>query len=475
MSNGCTLHEINCCILDIDEIRLNQAMDLSNIMGMLTPLESLEQKAMDFIIDNFGILYKTPEFCRLPDSLVLKILRSDRLNVSSEEEVFHAVRLWITFDENNRKEKLIDMLSSVRLTLLSLEFFLLEVVELCEPFEECMINLNQAVYEMMIPNHLSKPKYRMGRAKLAVIGDSELTDASSTIDIYDGVRNTWTQSKKLNIDRARFGSVVVNDWILIIGGCRPIRICEAIIGVPLSEVIYIDLKDGQIHELKSLNGPRFNFQVATISDDSSTDVYVIGGFSDYKTALTTVERWNSEKQIWKKNIARMLTISIHPGVSVINDNIYLTGGLRTINLKIYCTDLVQMYSPKNNKWIYCTPMIQKRANHSSVTINGKLYVGGGFCSIIGNQIRHLISMESFDPVANVWTSFSELPSARSGAALIFSQNKLFLIGGTVAQKSLDDVCEYDPRCEEWIARKSLSIPRTGVQALILPYDVIDFQ
>ncbi|XP_077301677.1 kelch-like protein 25 [Arctopsyche grandis] len=391
--NGCTLHEINCCILDIDEIRLNQAMDLSNIMGMLTPLESLEQKAMDFIIDNFGILYKTPEFCRLPDSLVLKILRSDRLNVSSEEEVFHAVRLWITFDKKNRKEKLLDMLRSVRLKLLSMEFFLLEVVELCDPFEGCMINLNQAVYEMMIPNHLSKPKYRMGRAKLAVIGDSEFTDASSTIDIYDGVRNTWTQSKKLNIDRARFGSVVVNDWILIIGGCRPIRIFEAIIGVPLSEVIYIDLKDGQIHELKSLNGPRFNFQVATISDNSSTDVYVIGGFSDYKTALTTVERW-----------------------------------LKNYQLKDLLTDLVQMYSPKNNKWIYCTPMIQKRANHSSVTINGKLYVGGGFCSIIGNRIRHLLSMESFDPVANVWTKFSDLPSARSGAALIFSQNKLFLIG-----------------------------------------------
>ncbi|XP_077301682.1 kelch-like protein 38 [Arctopsyche grandis] len=450
-----------------------QATELSNITEM-TLSECLEQKAMDFIINNFRILYRMPEFCRLPDYIALKILYSDRLNVSSEEEVFHAVRLWVNFDEENRREKLIYMLRSVRLTLLSIEFFLIEVVPFCDPCYECTDNFFRAVEEIMVPSLFNRPKYRMGRAKLAVIGASEFTDASKTIDVYDGVKNTWTLSKNLNIDRARFASVVVNDWILILGGCKLIQMFGEPVDTPISEVGYIDLKDGQIYKLKSLHAPRFDFQMVTISADSSIDVYVIGGADINKKAVTRVERWNSVEQIWKKNIAHMLTGLIYSSASVINDNIYVTGGCKFLNNNMYCTDLVQRYSVKTNKWIYCTPMIQKKANHSSVTINGKLYVAGGFRNIIGTEIRLLHSMESYDPVANVWTTFSNLPSPRSGAGLIFFQNKLFLIGGSGKYSNLDDVWEYDASAETWINRRNLNTSRSTLCALILPYDVIDF-
>lgn len=68
-------------------------------------------------------LYKTQDFLNLPASTVTEILKSDDLIVPSEEVKFNSVKLWINHDEAHRKKDLVQLISSVKLSWLSLEVF----------------------------------------------------------------------------------------------------------------------------------------------------------------------------------------------------------------------------------------------------------------------------------------------------------------------------------------------------------------
>ena len=54
------------------------------------------------------------EFLLLNAEQLNEILTSDDLNVTKEEEVFHALLAWIQHDSESRKTQFIDILPSVR-------------------------------------------------------------------------------------------------------------------------------------------------------------------------------------------------------------------------------------------------------------------------------------------------------------------------------------------------------------------------
>lgn len=64
-------------------------------------------------------------------------------------------------------------------------------------------------------------------------------------------------------------------------------------------------------------------------------------------------------------------------------------------------------------------------NFKSVVMNGKLYIVGGY---IIQSTTYVENVESYDPDANLWTSFCNLPGPRLGANMCVFQNKLILIG-----------------------------------------------
>ncbi|XP_077289870.1 kelch-like protein 28 [Arctopsyche grandis] len=232
------------------------------------------EKAMSLTPCNFKILHKTPDFLNLPASALAEILKSDNLN-SLAEEVFHSVKLWISYDETNRRSESVELLSLVNLTSLSIEFLVMEVMTFCASYPECIGILKQTMLTIL-PNYQRTNQNRKSY-KIALVGDYN-ADFASSIDIYDEKTNSWSLSKDFNFNRSSFVSVLVDDWILIIGGFYS-----------LDKVDYIDLKDGQKHPLEPLNQGRCFFSAVTLRNDSSTDVYVIGGY-DFDEYFSSVER-----------------------------------------------------------------------------------------------------------------------------------------------------------------------------------------
>ncbi|XP_077289618.1 kelch-like protein 24 [Arctopsyche grandis] len=455
--------------INIGEKHLKKLLELANLLEVKIPPQfktvnksnclnvlkstgdsELLKKAMDLTLENFETLHKTQGFLNLPLFNLMEILKSNDLNVPSEESVFRAVKLWVNHDNANHKSNLAQLMKSVRLSLLSLEFIVNEVMTFCNSCAECMTTIRQEIINKNDKSFVSKETPRRKIQKMALVGGSN-TDMANTIDIFDGLKNSWTLSKNIGINKYYFASVLVGDWILIIGGVNSSN------ATVTSEVEYIDLKSGEKKPLKPLNRARYEFSAVTLRRGSSTDVYAIGGRdNDY---LSSVERWSSNTGDWQIIAPLLIAVSDH-SASVIADKIYITGGLTDENGKSISKNKVQMYSVETNSWTYRAQMIQGRYNHSSVAFKGKLYVAGGF----DRQTRtYLDSVEHYDPNANVWTAFIKLPQVAVGISLGSFQNKLFSMGG-----GSRDVWEYDETNKSWKPSTSLSIGRYNAVAHVIP-------
>ncbi|XP_077295866.1 kelch-like protein 7 [Arctopsyche grandis] len=437
-----------------------KTVDLSNCLEILksTGDSKLLKHVMDLTLKNFETLRKTQDFLNLPVSNAIEILKSNDLLVHSEESVFKAVKLWVNHHDANRKKELAPLMRSVRLSLLSMEFLVNEVMTFCNSCAQCMTTIRQEIINKTDKSFVQRETPRTKGKKMALVGGFDL-DVANTIDIFDGLKNSWTLSKNIGINKRSFASVLVGHWIVIIGGDNSSN--KAVISVE-----YIDLKSGQKQPLNPLNQARSHFSAVKLPRDSSTDVYAIGGYGS--GILSSVERWSSNNGDWEI-IAPLLVAVSHQSGSVIVDKIYITGGRTIENANDVSTNKVQMYSAETNSWTYRAQMIQRRQNHSSVAFKGKLYVAGG---MIWESLAFLDSVEHYDPNANVWTAFTKLPTPERGISLCCFQNKLLNMGRFDGKGHLSDVWEYDETNKSWKASTSLSIGRRFAVAHVIPYDSI---
>ncbi|XP_077288413.1 kelch-like protein 23 [Arctopsyche grandis] len=435
-----------------------ETIDFTNCLEALCLTDDpiLRNKAIILTANNFKILHKSPYFLSLPILTIAKIVKSVELSVSAEE-IFKAVKLWVNFDKANRRPGLVELLSFVKLPLLSIELLVTEVVDLCSSSPEC-IAIFQQVMKSILPD-FQKKRLHGKKNKIALVG-AEYIYTTNNIDVYDGRNDSWSLSEDFQFNTYNLASVLVDDWILIIGGSK----FNAV-----TSVDYIDLTDGQKHQLKPLNQARCSFSAVTLSNDLSTDVYVIGGLANWKY-LSSVERWNSKTKNWDMKVAPLLQGVCFHSASVIDDRIYVTGGVIYKDEIETSTNEVQMYSVEFNSWSYRAPMIQKRRGSSSIAIKGKLFVAGGYYY---ETNLYLDSIERYDPDADLWTDYCKLPNPVYGVSLCCFRNKLLCMGGyEVHIGAVSNVWEFDEATKSWKALKSLSNSRYYAVALVIPQDSI---
>ncbi|KAM3616552.1 uncharacterized protein V6R79_019731 [Siganus canaliculatus] len=99
-------------------------MDLRNCLPLLSLAEaygsaSLLRSANDFVVQNFSELSKTQDFLEMQVNVLEACLRSDALNVPSEEDVVKSLLRWIHHDLPQRQKLLPGLLSLTRLHHLS--------------------------------------------------------------------------------------------------------------------------------------------------------------------------------------------------------------------------------------------------------------------------------------------------------------------------------------------------------------------
>ncbi|XP_017467940.1 PREDICTED: kelch-like protein 40b [Rhagoletis zephyria] len=77
---------------------------------------------------------QTPDFLRFEAEKLQAIIESNNLNVTCEEDTFHAIKRWYEYDTSVRQQQLPDLIGRLRLTHFDTNFLLRNVKTLpgCE-------------------------------------------------------------------------------------------------------------------------------------------------------------------------------------------------------------------------------------------------------------------------------------------------------------------------------------------------------
>jgi len=113
-------------------------------------------------------------------------------------------------------------------------------------------------------------------------------------------------------------------------------------------------------------------------------------------------------------------------------------------------------------WSTKAPLSPPRYDHSSCTLNGKIYVIGGW----GYYLIYFSTIEEYDPSADIWTTKSPMPTTRHGHTSNSVNGKIYVIGGIEDQivpyysdYITNTVLEYDPEKDTWTYKASMPTKR----------------
>ncbi|MCS7285691.1 MAG: LuxR C-terminal-related transcriptional regulator [Anaerolineae bacterium] len=146
-------------------------------------------------------------------------------------------------------------------------------------------------------------------------------------------------------------------------------------------------------------------------------------------------------------------------VALSGNAIFIIGGEVAGNV----TGETLAYYPGENRWEKRAQKPTPVSNVGAVSLNGKIYVPGGYTSD-GVVID---ALEIYEPSKDTWTKGAPLPVPLCGYAIASYQGKVYLFGGWDGKRALARAFRYDPQTDEWEELPSMLIPRAFAAAGVL--------
>ncbi len=123
--------------------------------------EDLITSTKKFICSNFSTVAKSDDFLNFPSHDVEKFISSDEIVIDAEENVFEIILGWIEHSKSERSIKFSDLFRHVRLTCISRDLLVSDVVtnDIVKENEECMAMVTDALQWIDRPtdSNISRP------------------------------------------------------------------------------------------------------------------------------------------------------------------------------------------------------------------------------------------------------------------------------------------------------------------------------
>ena len=186
-------------------------------------------------------------------------------------------------------------------------------------------------------------------------------------------------------------------------------------------------------------------------------VYLIGGqTTDISEGpyVDTVYELDPARGTWVEK-ARMPTAR-SSGVAVVHNGlIYVAGGRPPRG-----SDFA-VYNPMADHWEVLPNLPSQRNHLTGAAINGRIHVVGGRLGQ-GLSAQMTTAHEVFDPLTGSWTTAAPMLRARSGMNGVMARGCFHVWGGEGPSGMFPDHDYYDPRSNQWIRLRDMSIPVHGV-------------
>ena len=255
----------------------------------------LKQSAKSFALTNFVEVSRTEEFLHLTSKRVTELISDDTLYCYDESQVYLAVMNWIKYDLENRQHHLNDLLSFVKLHLLSRDFlmFTVEPDELIKANASCKDLIIEAMKYHLLPemrpylqNSRIRPRNNTELSPLLMsVGGGSLFAIHCECECYDAAKNKWFMVAPMSARRARLGVSSAFGMVYAVGGFDGSQ--------DLSTVEVYNPKSNQWSSSTPMGTRRSSLGVATLHNL----LYAIGGY-DGASCLCSVERYDPLLQQW---------------------------------------------------------------------------------------------------------------------------------------------------------------------------------
>ncbi|XP_030764134.1 kelch-like protein 18 [Sitophilus oryzae] len=438
---------IGASYLQLNKVRdacanyLLQRIHPQNALGFRHFAESLgsstlAESAEKYIDWYFHEVSQHEEYLSLSLVEIKNLLGKNDLRVDNEEQVFEACMRWVKHDIDNRKEFLPELLSLVRLPLLS-PLYITDRVRNEEQIRysiQCRDLVDEALTFHLIPERRAliqsfrtEPRVCEVKGYIYVVGGlNRHGESLSTVEYYDSKLEKWNLAPAMSMMRSRLGVAVIKHKLYAFGGYNGRD--------RLSSVEVYDALQKKWSMVTPMICKRSALGATALADI----IYVCGGY-DGVTSLNSVERYHPSTNSWC-SLAPMNKSRSAGAVIACQGHIYALGGHDGLSI----FDSVERYNPTTNTWIEAPPMLTKRCRLGVAMLGGKLYACGGY-----DGSSFLQTVEMFDPRANKWTYVAPMNAQRSRVALTANMGKLWAVGGYDGISNLVTVEVYDPKLNEW--------------------------
>ena len=328
-------------------------------------LTELYEKASSYVIQNFTAVSKEEEFIQLPLEKVKKLVQSDDIRVESEEDVYHAVTLWIYQDSDHRGEHADQLYDHIRFPLMPQRF---------------------------LDNIANKNPYLQSTRGHVYLKDAHEYYKNPGVTIFSNPKKTQPRRS-------------VQGVICVVGGVDDG-------GTSLDSVTLYNP-----HEQEWKEGPRMRYRRSRLGVALfHGELYAVGGY-DLGYSLTTCEKYSPRENEWKP-IADLSTARRSLALVPVGGRLFAIGGFTgAVYLKS-----VEVYNPNTDEWSPGPPMLEARSELAAVFLDQRIYAIGGM-----NSSGHLKSVEVFDFLNKKWSAVATMVIPRTGAGTMYETVKLRLL------------------------------------------------
>ena len=394
---------------------------------------------------NFSDVLKTDDFLNLDMKQVMEWVSSDDINVRAEEEVFTGIVDWVSHNRSEREVCFPDLIRQVRLRPSSQDILLKKLVneDLVTTNIECMNFVLRSITDS------DESLLRQPRNCLKVQVEGIFLCGGKKALCYLPHVNMWYQMANMSFEHQNHALLLDRQRVYIFSKQNTdIQAHLVEYYVPSTNLWY-----------SFQSGFKYNEKFSSVSAGSGHSFVNVFTFAERRPYMYTYDiNTNNWKMLGKTPISRWGVCAISQG-----HHIYITGGTHSSNRIPAGNTKVERFNPSNESIEEVAPLNEARHDAFGAVMNDKIYVAGGI-QMIEQRCRLLNTCEVYDPSTNEWHLMADLCVPRHSASMVCFKGALYVIGGLkntynkVATRELS-VEMFDSETSEW--KKKSTIPVGG--------------
>ena len=287
----------------------------------------LRHEAEEYIHNHFLSVVEMEEYSELPKEVLVRLLRSEHLQIESEFQVFNAAVNWLLHDPVARRRLVFEVLDCIRIPLLSPKK-LEKSIEQC-PDLSLKIALRKLVQDFHPEHGLQNPIYKVKSSSckprkcasrnIFVIGGYKRDSGGrwsdicylNTVQVFNCFKESWQVVAPLRQARHGHGVAVLGGLIYVVGGES-----ESII---FDSMECYDVGSNKWSHTACMTGPRCGLGVSACNGK----IYALSGWVGASYG-NTVETYDPQLGMWTR-VGPVQTHRFAMGVVEHEGKVCLTG------------------------------------------------------------------------------------------------------------------------------------------------------